>query len=699
MTDFADWQQANEDYLTAALAWLRLRLERLSGKHDMDRSFVDEQTSPRRNFLRWRLGAGEPQVHLLPPANITDDVIAESAAAMDRRAASQPPPALVLLAERFGLSRFERDLLLLCSAIELDTRMATLCSLAQGEASRSHPTFALAMSMFDEPAWDVLSPERPLRYWRLIEINQPGATPLTISPLRADERVVNYIKGLNYLDDRLAPLLVPAAISHQLTEIPQSQLEIVESITHHLGRAARGPRFASIQLLGADSSSKRSIAYQASTALGLQLYHLPSDMLPAQPGELETLARLWQRESVLLPVALYLDAHELESMSGNNPQAAAVTRFLNRSNGVFFLDTREMWPGLETTVAFDIAKPTSQEQMSAWLAAFGDASEETAARLSSQFNLSSDSIARIVVAAADDSEPADKLEERVWAACNLITRPRLDVLAQRLDPRARWEDIVLPDHEMSLLRQIASQVRQRRHVYEDWGFARRMNRGLGINALCAGESGTGKTMAAEVLANDLRLNLYRIDLSAVVSKYIGETEKNLRRLFDAAEDGGAILFFDEADALFGKRSEVKDSHDRYANIEINYLLQRIETYRGLAILATNMKNALDPAFMRRLRFIVNFPFPGAAERTQIWQRVFPPETETEGLDFDRLATLNLTGGSIHNIAINSAFLAAGEGAPVRMAHILEAARTEFKKLERPVNEADFRWANSAGAFL
>jgi SpoVK/Ycf46/Vps4 family AAA+-type ATPase len=224
-----------------------------------------------------------------------------------------------------------------------------------------------------------------------------------------------------------------------------------------------------------------------------------------------------------------------------------------------------------------------------------------------------------------------------------------------------------------------------------------MNRGLGISALFAGESGTGKTMAAEVLANDLRLNLYRIDLSSVVSKYIGETEKNLRRLFDAAEGGGAILFFDEADALFGKRSEVKDSHDRYANIEINYLLQRMEAYRGLAILTTNLKSALDTAFVRRLRFIVNFPFPGTAQRKVIWERSFPTATPIQDLDFERLAKLNLTGGSIHNVALNAAFLAAQAGGPVTMRHALDAARTEFRKLDRPINEADFAWSSGAVA--
>jgi SpoVK/Ycf46/Vps4 family AAA+-type ATPase len=204
-------------------------------------------------------------------------------------------------------------------------------------------------------------------------------------------------------------------------------------------------------------------------------------------------------------------------------------------------------------------------------------------------------------------------------------------------------------------------------------------------------------MAAEVIANELRLNLYRIDLSAVVSKYIGETEKNLRRLFDAAEDGGAILFFDEADAIFGKRSEVKDSHDRYANIEINYLLQRIEAYRGLAILATNMKSALDPAFMRRLRFIVNFPVPGLTERKLIWEKVFPEEVPRAELDFERLARFNLTGGNIHSIALNAAFLAAQAAEPVTMPILLRAVRTELRKFERQINEADFRWEAPVGA--
>jgi SpoVK/Ycf46/Vps4 family AAA+-type ATPase len=282
---------------------------------------------------------------------------------------------------------------------------------------------------------------------------------------------------------------------------------------------------------------------------------------------------------------------------------------------------------------------------------------------------------------------------QLWEACRAQARPRLEDMAQRIEPGAIWDDLVLPELPLRTLRDVAAHVRGRERVYGDWGFAAKSTRGLGISALFAGASGTGKTMAAEVLADELRLDLYRIDLSQVVSKYIGETEKNLRRVFDAAEEGGAILLFDEADALFGKRSEVKDSHDRYANIEVSYLLQRMESYRGLAILTTNMRSALDPAFLRRIRFVVQFPYPDATQRAEIWRRVFPARTPTEGLQVDRLARLNVAGGNIRNIALNAAFLAADKGGPVRMEHVLHAARSEYVKLGKALTEAEIGgWA-------
>jgi SpoVK/Ycf46/Vps4 family AAA+-type ATPase len=226
-------------------------------------------------------------------------------------------------------------------------------------------------------------------------------------------------------------------------------------------------------------------------------------------------------------------------------------------------------------------------------------------------------------------------------------------------------------------------------VYESWGFGARLPRGRGISALFSGPSGTGKTMAAEVLAKHLKIDLYRIDLAGVVSKYIGETEKNLRNVFEAAEQTGAILFFDEADALFGKRSEVKDSHDRYANIEVNYLLQRMEDYRGLAILCTNRRAALDRAFLRRLRFVVEFPFPDWSHRRLIWQKVFPSEAPVGALDFEALSRMEISGGNIRNVALNAAFLAAGEKSQIGMDHVLHAARREYAKIDKLLTEAEF----------
>ena len=663
MADPSAWQTRNEAYLAQTFALQRLRLQRFAS-------------------------AKQPS----GGAESTTDVeaLAAEVGALEQES---PPPALVVLSRLFNLSRFERDLLLLCAGMELDTSVASLCARAQGDSHRPFPTFALALALFDEPAWDVLSPERPLRRWRLIEINQPGHMPLTVSPLRADERIVNYIKGLNYLDDRLAPLLFPLNLGAFSTTLPASQKEAVDLIVRHLRCRRTNWYLPIIQLAGSDVQSKQLVAAHVTHELGLRLLRLPTGLMPSHAPELETLARLIEREMALWPFAVYVDQQDLEKSAMKDANSQSLQRLLARSNGIFFLDTQDVNPDLNAIgrgmLTLDITRPTPAEQQFAWRELLGQDAGDEPVRLASQFDLNIASIHEIVENTLNEEPDLDG--ERVWDACLAMTRPRLDVLAQNIKPKATWDDIVLPESELSLLRQIAGQVGHRHTVYEDWGFAAKRTRGLSINALFAGESGTGKTMAAEVIANDLRLNLFRIDLSAVVSKYIGETEKNLRRLFDAAEDGGAILFFDEADALFGKRSEVKDSHDRYANIEINYLLQRIESYRGLAILATNMKSSLDQAFMRRIRFIVEFAPHGHAERKAIWQKIFPPQTRTVGLDYQRLANLNLNGGSINNVAINAAFLAAQAGTPVTMPLVLQAARNEFLKLKRPFNSDDFSW--------
>jgi hypothetical protein len=696
MIDADQWLISNDQYLSNAVAWLRARLEWLS--KSVPQSGRLERTDPvpspssgtaSRSLFRRAPKPVPNRPALTPPSEAAGDGLGPPPMLVP---ATDHSPALLLLGNRLGLSEFERNVLLLCVAMELDTRIAGLCARAQDDPAKPYPTFALVLALFDQPAWDVLSPERPLRYWRLIEINQPGAQPLTASPLRADERIVNYLKGLNYLDDRLLPMLSLLTPADDGSDIPASQQTAADAIIHSLQQYAGDEVLPVVQLLGKDGASKRMVAQRATASRQLRLYRLAAETLPSGPADLEAFARLYQRERMLLPIGLYLDVADIDR---SDAQTNIIRRWLNRSSGLVFLDTREPWPGLEHAQSVvDVAKPSPAEQRDAWRTALGEAAAGNPAKLSGQFSFNVPTIRS--VAADAMAGTGGTLASRLWDGCLMRARPILDQLAQRIDTKATWEDLKLPRQEMTLLRQIADQVGQRDAVYDTYGFRDRLTRGLGISVLFAGQSGTGKSMAAEVIANELGLLLYRIDLSAVVNKYIGETEKNLRKLFNAAEDGGVILFFDEADALFGKRSEVKDSHDRYANIETNYLLQRMEAYQGLAILATNMKTALDDAFTRRLRFIVNFPFPGAEEREAMWRRVLPPE-QCQDLDFARLARLSFTGGSIQNVAINSAFLAArAADGRVTMPIVLDAARSEFVKMEKPINPADFRWLESAG---
>jgi SpoVK/Ycf46/Vps4 family AAA+-type ATPase len=701
------WLEQNNRYLEASLQWLRLRLQKLIPEQPIAPSlplpspanssanYSPKETASKR-FSKWIGAASKPQKELLllPEGKLPslDEQIEAAADAREAAAGIDPPPALLLLANGFDLSPFERDTLLLCAAQEFDPSLGQLCAEAQDCQSRNFPTFSLAITLFDDPRWDALSAHRPLRYARLIEISQPGAMPLTSSALRADERIVNFLKGLNVLDDRLS-VLVQALSPDEDAALSASQCEVVDSIIQRLSRMATESSLPVMQLISTDAGSRLSAARRVCELTNRRLYSLSIETLPAQLPEIETFVRLWQRESVLLPVALYIDADQGEHTSA---ETSALLKFLSRPVGMVFVGVRETPLRISATnFSVDVEMPSASEQCDEWTTMLGVVapeldSHESAKLLAGQFNLNLNDIRSAAEMSVQALSEDEKIEQRLWRTCRDFVRPRLDSLAQRLDPKATWDDLVLPDEQTALLRQIVGQVRERHKVYDQWGFAEVMNRGFGISAMFVGESGTGKTMAAEVIANDLGLNLYRIDLSAVVNKYIGETEKNLRKLFDAAERGGAILFFDEADALFGKRSEVKDSHDRYANIEINYLLQRMEAFSGLAILATNMKGALDTAFMRRLRFIVNLPFPGVKERKQIWQKALPSQTPQRDLDYDRLARLNVSGGNIHTIALNAAFLAAQNGQAVTMPLLLSAARVELRKLEKAFSEAEFR---------
>ena len=598
------------------------------------------------------------------------------------------PSALEQLCNSFGLSAFEEDLLLLCVGREIDLSFPSLCSVAQGDLEKTYPTFGLALNILRTPHWNALLPSAPLRRWRIIEVEGGGV--LTHRPLRVDERILHYLVGLQYLDERLAHLVEPTREFGQLVE---SHQQLAKRLAETFSFAAESLTLPVVQLCGDDITSKRAIAKAACKMLGIDLHFLSANNLPIDISDLSSLLQLWEREAILSNSALLLDCDEVES----DRHAGAIAWTIERITTPLIVTSRERFRERQRSlVNFDVRKPTSVEQRHLWQEAVGSLSKQLNDHIEilvSQFNLSRPAIQAIcdrTVGQIGLEENAKTLGTALWNACRAQARPRLEDLAQRIEVKATWNDLVLPEAQFQTLRAITAHVRQRAKVYESWGFANKGDRGLGISALFAGASGTGKTTAAEVLAGELQLDLYRIDLSSVVSKYIGETEKNLRRVFDAAESGGAILLFDEADALFGKRSEVKDSHDRHANIEVSYLLQRMEAYQGLAILTTNLKGALDSAFLRRIRFVVQFPFPDATQRAEIWRRIFPKETPTEGLDISKLAKLSFAGGNIRNIALNAAFLAADANEPVSMKYLLSAARSESAKLEKPLTDSEVK---------
>jgi ATPase family protein associated with various cellular activities (AAA)/winged helix domain-containing protein len=597
------------------------------------------------------------------------------AAAKKPRVALKPPAAIDQLTELFKLSAFERSVVLLCAGVEMDSELASLCGEAQGRAARA--TFGLAMAVLPEAHWSALGGARPLRHFRMVEIE--GGAGLTAAPIRLDERILHYLAGVDAIDARLEPFLrageFPDWIAEDHQAIAEQTIEVFNSNPHH-------PPV--VHLCGDDDQGVEDAANFAAHRQRWHLYILQAEDLPAIGPDLNLLTTLWEREARLLPGALFIRC-------SSGALSPAVRSLAERMHGPLFIAGREPIRLNRALMRFEIDKPRPAEQKRLWEKALGPHAHElegAVEAISAQFRLSARTI--FTTAALPLSDHTRTGSRELWNLCRSLARPRFEALAERIVPCAGWDDLVLPDAQKLVLRHLAAQVQHRLKVYESWGFSDQGQRGLGLSVLFAGPSGTGKTLAAEVLAGELMLDLYRIDLSAVVSKYIGETEKNLKQVFDAAEEGGALLLFDEADALFGKRGEVKDSHDRYANIEVGYLLQRMEAYRGLAILTTNLKSSLDKAFQRRLRFSVTFPFPDVAQREAIWSRIFPSRTPTEGLEPQRLAQLNMAGGNIRNIALNAAFLAAAKEQPVRMAHVLEAARLEAQKIERPIADAEIR---------
>ena len=592
-------------------------------------------------------------------------------------------PAIDRLERLLGLSSFERQVLLLAAAVELDGETAALVAGLQApsavERGDPRPTFGLALAALPEPHWDALALGSPLRRARLVEL-APGTT-LASRPLRIDERILHFLTGIPALDERLAGVL---RVVDGVPPLAPSQRQLAAELARTAPRA--GARVA-VRMDGRDSGAQTGVARALAHALGLRALLVRAAALPPPGPELASLARLLDREAVLL------DGLPIVEAAGDEAAAAVLLDELESPLVVLAGETKAR---AEDRVELhrSVELPVPSEARELWASALGEPVARALApaveEVAQHFRLGAaaiEAIARELEAIATaEIDPATELRR----LCRERSRVRLEGLAERIDPKATWDDLVLPPGQTGLLRELVRHVLHRTQVYERWGFGERTTRGLGVTALFSGEAGTGKTLAAEVLARELGLDLYRIDLAATVSKYIGETEKNLARLFDAAEASGAVLLFDEADALFGKRGEVRDGHDRYANLEVAYLLQRMESYRGLAILTTNLRSNVDRAFLRRLRFVVQFPFPAAEQRAEIWRRTFPPAVPLDALDPERLAKLAASGGSIRSIALSAAFAAAEDGTAVTAEHVLRAARVEYAKAERPLTDAETR---------
>ncbi|WP_017464133.1 ATP-binding protein [Dyella ginsengisoli] len=622
----ASWAERNQQWLVARIADLRARIEQMQA----GAAPVPPRAGPATDFV----------------------------------------PALDRCAQLFGLSRFESELLLLCAGVALDSGLAAQVADVTGHLDGA-PSFSMATATLDDPHWDALSPQAPLRFWQLIVTS---GDQLVRGPLRIDERVLHYLTAVSAVDERLDGLVEPLrADTGEAASAPW--LGEAVATLHRAGKV----RLERAGVPIAQEDWLPLLADAGRSGLLVRLRDLPED-----PATLVRTLRLIDREAAFASALLILDCDGASARAGHVSEQLRTMQVIvgaGADTGTRLQARRIELPawtasgqaGMLAHRAVALGTPLDEARM-----------HEAIADSCEQFMLATpqslDDVAGGLATAGDD--PA-RIAKASWALLRRHSRAGLDDLAQRIDSTTTLDDLVLPPAQLNLLRDIGHQLRHQRQVYRDWGFATRSGRGLGLAALFAGESGTGKTMAAEAIANAAALDLYRIDLASTVSKYIGETEKNLRRIFDQAERGGCVLLFDEADALFGKRTEVKDSHDRYANIEVAYLLQRIEAYRGLVILTTNMKSALDRAFLRRIRFVVQFPFPDERAREGLWQRQLPDAAPRDGdIRWGELARLHLAGGNIRSATLHAAFIAAHEGTAISQRHLTCAAHAELAKLER-----------------
>ena len=600
-------------------------------------------------------------------------------------------PRLATLSTVFNLSPFDRYILLLCVAVYREPYTRTLCADINENERLAYPTPDLVCKTFPDATWSAFNPSSPLIKWKLIELKTDG--DFTLNPMNINTSILLYLLGNSYEDPQLEDIFEPVNINSNHQILPLSHQQIVSQIVEIRSRVTESSTENSIiQLCGDNRRAKIAIATDAASIAGSAINQISLPWLaetlnsPTSEFNLKTFIKLSTRFALLTDSSFLINCDDINL--ADPTEIKLLNQLLEQlNNPIIILSLTPLNIANRSIFTIDIPKLTEKEQATVWQVNL----EETASELgeyidtlTNQFNLPATAIEVACLHSLAsrnsniDSNTEFDFKTALWDSCRTYARPRLDSLATRIETSMTWDDLVLPPETKKALEEVIWHVKQQYTVYGDWGFGGE-KRGLGINSLFHGDSGTGKTTAAEIIARELRLDLYRIDLSAVVSKYIGETEKNLAQIFAAAELSSVVLLFDEADSLFGKRSQVKDSRDRYANLEVSYLLQRMEAYQGLSILTTNFKQAIDSAFERRLRFVIELPFPDTAERLEMWQRAFPEKAPTAGLDFKRLAQLAVTGANIRNIALNGAFSAAQAGEAIQMKHLLQAAFKECKK--------------------
>jgi hypothetical protein len=690
-----------EAYLAHELAWLDAAL-----LAELERFDRDAPAERGQGLFLSRTEIEPPPRHRSEPAAAAPRPARRPVT--ERRAAMEREPPLAALVRLFGLSTLEEVVVLLCLAAEIDPRYGRTYAYLHDDLNRRLPTLGLARRLIgpaeDEPPERaiLLADASALTRWSLVEW-VPEATPgyRLEREVRLDPRILGFLLGLDDEDFGLRGILRRAprhdSAADPPLETPHGDLvEPLAALVRGEGRARGG---AFVVFTGSGAADGRRLAERACGAAGYPLLEADGPRLLATGGgDLDRTAELLRRtarDARLRAAAVYLTG--LDDLPAGEPGRSlleALGEAWRDASVVGFADHRRaLLPpdGLPALLAIELDLPAPAVRAAAWRAhltrAGAAVSEGEVDDLALRFRFGFAEIHRAVRIAAGSADlrvdvaPAAIGRDDLVRASRALAGADAGPLARLWRPRAHWSDLVLPPAVLEHLREIAAQMRNRTTVLELWRFDRRPGPAGGLHALFTGSSGTGKTLAAEVLAGELDLDLLRVDLAGVVSKYIGETEKNLDRVFRGAERADALLFFDEADALFGKRSEVKDAHDRYANLEVNYLLQRLEEYDGLVVLASNLPQNIDDAFTRRMRFILDFPVPDAPARRRLWKLHLPEAAPLEpDVDLDVLADhYSITGGSIRTLLLNAAFLAAEEDTPIGSRHLLHAARREYEK--------------------